>query len=425
MACFCGRIKDSNINGAANIPFTENGLLGGFSTPIIFDNNGLESQEIIFNQGWTWISLNVSNNDFSDLNTLFEGLELATLDKIMSAGPARFDQYEEDLADPNNSGWFGSISTSNGLTSEKMYKVKLAQGQQFLISGSKVDLSQWSFQIQQNWNWLPYVVGRNVPVNEALANYNPQNGDLIKSQTQFAIYDGSNGWRGSLTYLYEGQGYMLKASSAQNFTYADYLNSTEKSSQNDKDRAPVVQQAFAAYSSNMNLIAQIPTRFDGIRVFDNEGNLVGEAFASREGFEEYRMLYATIYGNSYQDLKVVLLEGDKEVPTSTSLVFVPDALYGTVKTPLIIEEDTLIRATFSAAPNPFTDYVNVDFKATSSGEAILYVFDVNNREITAQNITIVEGENKANIQFQQLPRGTYVLQLRFNGKTYSKLLIKN
>ncbi|MGB1444839.1 MAG: LamG-like jellyroll fold domain-containing protein [Flavobacteriaceae bacterium] len=420
-----GRIKDANINGAATIPFTENGLLGGFSAPIIFDNNGLESQEIIFNQGWTWISLNVSNSDFSDLNTLFNGLELATLDKIMSAGPARFDQYEEDLANPNNSGWFGSISSSNGLTTEKMYKVKLAQGQQFLISGNKVDLSQWSFQIQQNWNWLPYVVGRNVPIDEALANYNPQNGDLIKSQTQFAIYDGSNGWRGSLTYLYEGQGYMLKASSAQTFTYADYLNSTEKSRQNDKDSAPVVKQAFAAYSSNMNLIAKIPTRFNGIRVYDNDGNLVGEAFTSREGFEEYRTLFATIYGNSYQDLKVVLLEGDKEVPTSTSLVFVADALYGTVNTPLIIEEDTLIRATFYAAPNPFTDYVNVDFQATTSGSAILYVFDVNNREITAQNITIVEGENSARIQFEQLPRGTYILQLRFNGNTYSKLLIKN
>ena len=49
--------------------------------------------------------------------------------------------------------------------------------------------------------------------------------------------------------------------------------------------------------------------------------LLGEAFTSREGFEEYRTLFATIYGNSYQDLKVVLLEGDKEVPTSTSLVF--------------------------------------------------------------------------------------------------------
>ena len=92
---------------------------------------------------------------------------------------------------------------------------------------------------------------------------------------------------------------------------------------------------------------------------------------------------------------------------------------------MIIEEDTLIRATFYAAPNPFTDYVNVDFQATTSGSAILYVFDVNNREITAQNITIVEGENGARIQFEQLPRGTFILQLRFNGNTYSKLLIKN
>ena len=385
----------------------------------------MESQEIIFNQGWTWISLNVSNDDFSDLNTVFAGLELVTLDKIQSAGPARFDQYEEDLADPNNSGWFGTISSSNGLTSEKMYKVKLAEGQPLLISGNKVDLTQWSFEIQQNWNWLPYVVGRNVPVNEALANYTPQNGDLIKSQTQFAIFDGPNGWKGSLTYLYEGQGYMLKASSAQTFTYADYLNSTEKFVKNEKDRAPIIAEQFATYSSNMNLIGQIPAEFDGIRIYDKEDNLVGQAQASSERIGAYQMIYATIYGNSYEDLKIVLVGADKEVQSSTTLVFVPDALYGSFNTPLIIEEDSLIKATFNAAPNPFKDYVNVDFKATSSGTAMLYVFDMNNREITSQKIDIEEGENNAYIKFEQLPRGTYVLKLRFNGNTYAKILIKH
>ena len=420
-----GRIKDANVNSAATIPFTENGLLGAFSNPLIFDNNGLESQELIFNQGWTWISLNVSNDDFSDLNTVFAGLELATLDKIQSAGPARFDQYEEDLADPNNSGWFGTISSSNGLTTTKMYKVKLAEGQPLLISGNKVDLAQWSFQIQQNWNWLPYVVGRNVPVNEALANYNPQNGDLIKSQTQFAVFDGPNGWKGSLTYLYEGQGYMLKASSAQTFAYADYLNNTDKLAVNEKERAPIVNTQFAAYSSNMNLIGKIPAEFEGIRIYDKEDNLVGQAQASNERIEAHKMIYATIYGNNYQDLKIVLVQGDKEVPSSTSLVFVPDAIYGSVNTPLIIEEDALIKATFNAAPNPFKAYVSVDFEATSSGAAMLYVFDMNNREITSQKIAIEEGENNANIQFEQLPRGTYVLQLHFNGNTYSKILIKH
>lgn len=137
------------------------------------------------------------------------------------------------------------------------------------------------------------------------------------------------------------------------------------------------------------------------------------------------MIYATIYGNSYEDLKIVLVGADKEVQSSTTLVFVPDALYGSFNTPLIIEEDSLIKATFNAAPNPFKDYVNVDFKATSSGAAMLYVFDMNNREITSQKIDIEEGENNAYIKFEQLPRGTYVLQLRFNGNTYAKILIKH
>lgn len=420
-----GRIKDANVNSAPSIPFNENALLGSFTNPLIFDNNGLETQEVAFNIGWTWISLNVSNAEFNDLNSVFGSLELETLDKIQSAGPARFDQYEDDPNDPNNSGWFGSISSNNGLTNDKMYKVKLAVGQNLLISGTKVDLTQWSFAIQQNWNWLPYVVGRNVPINEALANYNPQNGDIIKSQTQFAIYDGANGWKGSLTYLYEGEGYMLNASSAQNFSYSDYLNNTEKSVENiDKLRPPKIDSAFASFSSNMNLIGKIPEGFQGIKVYNEQNELVGEATASDEVKSGYRDIFATIYGSGYAKYSVVLVNKEREVPTSYALTFVPDALYGTIKTPVVIEEDALIKATFNATPNPFIDFINISFNATTSGQSKLFVLDINNREITSIDFEVKKGENVANVQFGAIPNGMYILQLHFKGVKYSKLLIK-
>lgn len=420
-----GRIKDANVNSAASIPFNSNALLGNFQNPLIFDTNGLETQEVLFNKGWTWISLNVSNPDFSDLNSVFGSMELVTLDKIQSSGPALFDQYEEDPSDSNNSGWFGSISSSNGLSNLKMYKVKLVTDQSLLVSGNKVDLSQWSFQIQQNWNWLPYVVGRNVPINEAMANYNPQNGDLVKSQTQFAFFDGANGWKGSLTYLYEGHGYMLNASSAQSFSYAEHLNNTNKSVVDDKKiKPPKLANAFAGFSSNMNLIGQIPTHFDGIRVYNEKDELVGETLAENSSSNQYKAVYATIYGEGYDNLEVYLVRGEEETPTSLSLVYVADALYGTAKTPVIIEEDRLLKATFNAAPNPFKNYVNIDFESSSSGQAKMYVFDINNREIKSVELFVQEGDNMLQIQLNQIPKGTYIVQLHFNGNIYSKLLIK-
>ena len=37
-----------------------------------------------------------------------------------------------------------------------------------------------------------------------------RNGDIIKSQDEFAVYDSETGWQGNLHYMKPGQGYMLK-----------------------------------------------------------------------------------------------------------------------------------------------------------------------------------------------------------------------
>ncbi|PQB09088.1 hypothetical protein BST83_00075 [Polaribacter filamentus] len=66
------------------------------------------------------------------------------------------------------------------------------------------------FDLNQNWNWLPFVVSRNVTVSDALANLDASDGDFIKSQSLFAIYSPAIGWKGSLSYLKSGEGYMLK-----------------------------------------------------------------------------------------------------------------------------------------------------------------------------------------------------------------------
>jgi hypothetical protein len=47
--------------------------------------------------------------------------------------------------------------------------------------------------------------------NEALAYFDAVDGDVIKSQNLFAIYDPIIGWNGTLNYLESGKGYMIKS----------------------------------------------------------------------------------------------------------------------------------------------------------------------------------------------------------------------
>ena len=418
-----GRLKNASVNTAVSIPFVENALQGNYQTPLVFDNTGLETQEIRLNTGWTWVSFNVETANFSDLNALFQNLEPATSDLIQTAGPARFDQYEEDQADPQNSGWFGTISTNNGINSAQMYKLRFSQGQKLLVSGTKVDLDQWTYAIQQNWNWLPYVVGRNVPINEALANMNAQPGDLIKSQNQFAIYDGSNGWKGSLTYLYSGQGYMLKATNAQSFSYPSFLNLTDKNSEEEVE-IPTMRPAFASYPATMNLVGKIGEHYDGIEIYNEANELVAKTTAVASQEVGFKTVFTTVYGNDYEDLKVYFVKNGERKLSKTELLFIPDAVYGSLNTPMLIEDDLMIKTSFDAFPNPFINKITVGFKASTTGTANVYVYDLNNREIACVPKEVSLGENTLEIQLNNLVPGTYILQLHMNGSVYSKLLLK-
>lgn len=418
-----GRIKNATVNLAASIPFVQDGLQGNFQTPLVFDNTSLETQEITFNRGWTWISFNVEANTFSSTNDLFADIEGATSDIIQSIGPARFDQYEYDQANPDQSGWFGTISANTGVETTKMYKVRLSAGQKLAISGRPVDISQWTFPVQQNWNWLPYVVGRNVPINDALSNFNPQVGDLIKSQTQFAVYDGVNGWKGSLTYLFSGQGYMLKSSTAQNFSYPSYLNLTDKDEVQEV-LPETIEARFSRFGANMNLIAEIPAKYDGIELFNSAGELVGKGEIASTNTDGRSRIYTTIYGNQVEALEVYFVEGTERKRSRTTLTFVPDALYGTLKQPMILEDDLVIRSTFDASPNPFSDNIQVGFKSETIGIGQLYIYDLNNREVVCETINVQRGENRKRLTVPSVDQGTYILQLHLNGAIYSKMLIK-
>jgi hypothetical protein len=51
------------------------------------------------------------------------------------------------------------------------------------------------------WNRIAYIPQVNETVDEAFAGANPANGDIVKSQTAFSVYDVNVGWVGTLDYL--------------------------------------------------------------------------------------------------------------------------------------------------------------------------------------------------------------------------------
>jgi hypothetical protein len=60
-----------------------------------------------------------------------------------------------------------------------------------------------------------------MPVNDALANFTPVKNDIIKSKTGYTSFNGT-AWRGTLTTLEPGQGYIYqsKAAGAQELNFS-------------------------------------------------------------------------------------------------------------------------------------------------------------------------------------------------------------
>jgi hypothetical protein len=209
--------------------FAQNQILGSLSRPIIFENENIINQAISLNKGWTWISVGVNDPNYLNLNALTQELNLETSDRLLSHSPSQLETYFKDEANPLNSGWSGSISANGGIIDRQMYKVNFANENILNIQGAPIDLSTWEFEVQKNWNWLPYPLSRNQATNEALAYFDAVDGDVIKSQNLFAIFDPINGWNGTLIYLETGTGYMIKSSKDQTLTYPRYLNKSSNS----------------------------------------------------------------------------------------------------------------------------------------------------------------------------------------------------
>jgi hypothetical protein len=427
-----GKLKEATLNNNFSIPFVQDDIIGTYTLPATFANTAVTGQQISFNQGWTWTSFNVTDARFGNLNALTKTLSLNTSDLIQSNSPARFDAYQYNALDTASNGWFGSISDNGGISTSKMYKIKLSKEQKLNIKGIPVDLNTWSINLNQNWNWLPYVVSKNIPIGDALANYKASDGDLIKSQSAFAIYSPAVGWKGSLSYLKVGEGYMMKTNTAQSFSYPEYLNRLNANTiasnglfKDDikigglKDVKSEVPKDFAKFSSTMSAIVKLPQGYEDLAFYNESGQLRG--ISKTQNIQGEELAFITIFGDNTENLIAHIGFGSGAKITNKIISFAPDAILGSILKPIVIEfpEDEI-----SVFPNPFDKDFEIIFKGYDVGDATITVYSMFRQKISESTFKVMDEDRRVKIQADVLP-GVYILQIQFGDKLITKKLIKN
>ena len=425
-------VKRSQADVAATQSLTKSGSepgLTGIASPVIFDVLDEEVQTIALRRGWNWISTNVTN----DAPSIFTQMKssLGTAGELIKDRDAFVQQP----------GWLGSLTA---ITETSMYLVNVNADQSMMLSGKSADPATTSLTIGSQWNWIGYLPPFTLTLDHALAGTNPQAGDQIKGQTDFAVWTGAS-WIGSLRYMEPGKGYMYYSTTATQRTF-NYPSDISLAVTGSISRSSTQQHWNVAnvsqYPGNMTMVAVVENageevKSDQIEIAAFSGQQVrGATMLKFEPTLNRYIGYLTIHGEGAESITLRVYDhaNDAEhTPTNAPIAYATDARHGTPAAPYRITfgtdngngggllsntpELTAPEAQVTIYPNPVNDRLYIDRPWETID--IVEIYDAGGRLVLKQSAF-----NEAAIEVSTLPAGVYFLNMKRGEDVVVKRFVK-
>lgn len=405
------------------ISFENNAVVGSPSQPVLFTAKDYRVQNITLNEGWTWISTNIASEKLSDLNKLLADGKWTSDDQVKN------EQYGFASWTKRN-GWMGQLTA---IDNDQMYLVHSSQPQSLHISGPVVDPTSHKLTIRgakadgtARWNYISYLPSDNFTLKEALAGYDAKEGDIVKSQTQMAMYSGNLGWIGSLTYMENGKGYMLQRQS-QDDAQLQYPSKTSVGRKAKAVKSADEPTAYFPYSANMTAVVEV----EGVELQQGD-RLVSYVAGEPRGYAEAIALpdgrtvfMLTIGGDKPEAVDVTVeRDGDVVAKAPSAVSYAANSNVGTLSEPMRISFLGTEGGLY-IYPSPF--YSQLKIRATVDRDAYtdVYVSDMSGKRIVAWNDCNAGGNvditwNAGNM----VPAGVYIVSIAVDGNVYSMKAIK-
>lgn len=281
-------------------------ICGTYKEPLIFTTTPGITQSLTLVPTWSWVSLNVRSEKAGDINQLFKRGKWLGGDQLKDPESKEFYNYDRGT-------WFYSKPDKpDSLTCERMYFLKSQNAQTLQIEGEVLtEPADRTIDIHPEWNYIGFTPVVNVPLEEALADFfsKASEGDIIKSQDEFAYFHKGTGWKGNLQYMKPGKGYMLyhtrsaaSPASIVTFTYPNKnatagvkskaFNSEDREQR--KDEAPLFS-CHKLTTMNMILRAEGVTAEPGDLLYAYaDGELCGLAEAEADDALEQTVFYMSV-----------------------------------------------------------------------------------------------------------------------------------
>lgn len=400
------------------IRFANNEIIGDVENPVIFNGRQECYRTLNLEKGWNWISFNLASDKMNDANVLLNTGEIWSSDDILK-------NFDSQTSYSSKLGKWESVKLLN----ETSYKMKVSQAHKLTVSGSPVDVAKTKITVNGNaWNYIGYLPSVNHTVKEALAGYDAQPGDVVKSQTGFAMYS-KNEWVGSLSYMNANEGYMLKRTKADtvDFVYPassgtlGNLRAAEMLEEN-----PERTEATGKYAENMNIVvtAEGLTADDRIVALVNGEERAVGTFVDNDGKS---LSFLTVPGNEAgSSVTFARLRNSEEEISSTEVKFQSNNVVGSVESPLKLAFGNEISNDAANAvglnslrlyPVPFDNVLNIELTVNVGDKVSAVLSDISGRErYEVEETAAASNKFICQIEGSGLATGVYVLSVYVNGE---------
>ena len=400
------------------IRFANNEIIGDVENPVIFNGRQECYRTLNLEKGWNWISFNLASDKMNDANVLLNTGEIWSSDDILK-------NFDSQTSYSSKLGKWESVKLLN----ETSYKMKVSQAHKLTVSGSPVDVAKTKITVNGNaWNYIGYLPSVNHTVKEALAGYDAQPGDVVKSQTGFAMYS-KNEWVGSLSYMNANEGYMLKRTKADtvDFVYPassgtlGNLRAAEMLEEN-----PERTEATGKYAENMNIVvtAEGLTADDRIVALVNGEERAVGTFVDNDGKS---LSFLTVPGNEAgSSVTFARLRNSEEEISSTEVKFQSNNVVGSVESPLKLAFGNEISNDDANAvglnslrlyPVPFDNVLNIELTVNVGDKVSAVLSDISGRErYEVEETAAASNKFTCQIEGSGLATGVYVLSVYVNGE---------
>ena len=156
-------------------------------------------QTLSLREGWNWVS------------TCAQDPQPVTL---LTEGCSRIQGQTDELIQDPILNMTGNMTT---LQPGRCYKVLARYAHVVTISGQPLDTTADPIALRKGWNWVGSIVMEEMPINQALASYQAEEGEQLVGYNGEAVYS-SGQWSGSLTTIQPGEGYLLRSASDKPLT---------------------------------------------------------------------------------------------------------------------------------------------------------------------------------------------------------------